>query len=214
MFISDQVRNVSEDVMARKISLMDKKKHKRRKRIIQAATALFQHNGYADTTISDIADQAEVGVGTIYNYFSSKNDILLNLVADICIEKKPDEIIYENDPVKTLYSYIYGYFDEFMIFDKAIWRGWFAALFTEPNLFARAYALDMKIAGELEGICEQMQNRNMVSNDVPAREIASTVYVLFISWMMSFIMLADMDIRSTKQEFEKQVKLVFEGFKK
>ncbi len=200
--------------MAEKISLMDKKKQKRRKRIIGSATALFQNKGYADTTIGDIADQAEVGVGTIYNYFSSKNDILLNLVADICIEKKPDEIIYENDPVKTLYSYIYGYFDEFMIFDKAIWRGWFSALFKEPNLFERAYALDMKIAGELESICEQMQNRDMISNEVSAREIASTVYVLFISWMMSFIMLADMDIKSTKQEFEKQVKLVFEGFKK
>ena len=200
--------------MTQKVSLMDKKKQKRRKRIIQAATTLFQSKGYAETTIGDIADQAELGVGTIYNYFSSKNDILLNLVADICIEKKPDEIIYENDPVKTLYSYIYGYFDEFMIFDKAIWRGWFAALFNEPNLFERAYALDMKIAGELEGICKQMQSRGMISNDVPAREIASTVYVIFISWMMSFIMLADMDIQSTKQEFEKQVKLIFGGFKK
>jgi len=193
---------------------MNKKKQKRRKRIIQAATALFQQKGYVDTTIGDIADQAEVGVGTIYNYFSSKNEILLDLVADICIGKKPDEIIYEDDPVQTLYSYIYGYFDEFMIFDKAIWRGWFAALFTEPNLFERAYALDMKIVGELVGMCEQMQARSMVSNKVPAQEIASTVYVLFISWMMSFIMLADMEIQATKQEFEKQVKLVFEGFKK
>ncbi len=199
--------------MAEKISLMDKKKQKRRKRIIQAATTLFQTKGYADTTIGDIADQAEVGVGTIYNYFTSKNEILLNLVADICIEKKPDEIIYENDPVKTLYTYIYGYFNEFMIFDKAIWRGWFAALFKEPNLFERAYALDMKVVGELVGMCEQMQARDMISNKVPAQEIASTVYVLFISWMMSFIMLADMDLETIKKEFEGQVKLVFSGFK-
>ncbi len=199
--------------MAEKISLMDKKKQKRKKRIILAATALFQDKGYADTTIGDIADQAEVGVGTIYNYFSSKNEILLNLVADICIEKKPDEIIYDNDPVRTLYSYIYGYFDEFLIFDKAIWRGWFAALFNEPNLFERAYALDMKIAGELVGMCEKMQARNMISNKVPAQEIASTVYVVFISWMMSYIMIPDMEFQTLKKEFEGQVKLVFGGFK-
>jgi len=199
--------------MAEKNSLMDKKKQKRRKRIIQAATALFQHRGYADTTIGDIADHAEVGVGTIYNYFSSKNEILLSLVADICIKKKPDEIIYENDPVETLYTYIYGYFDEFLIFDKDIWRGWFAALFKEPNLFERAYALDMKIVGELVGMCEQMQALDMISNKVPAQEIATTVYALFISWMMRFIMLPDMDLQTTKNEFEGQVTLVFGGFK-
>jgi hypothetical protein len=90
----------------------------------------------------------------------------------------------------------------------------FGHLTCDPQGGELSFFLDMKIAGELEGICEQMQNRNMISNDVPAQEIASTVYVLFISWMMSFIMLADMDIQSTKQEFEKQVKLVFEGFKK
>jgi AcrR family transcriptional regulator len=201
--------------MTNKISLMDKKKQKRRKRIIQAATKLFQNKGYTDTTIGDIADQAEVGVGTIYNYFSSKNEILLNLVADICIEKKPEEIIFENDPVKTLQSYIYGYFDEFLIFDKAIWRGWFAALFKEPTLFERAYALDMKIVGELVSLCEQMQADNMISNKVSAQDIASTVYGLFISWMMTFIMLPDMDknVETSKKEFEGQVKLVFDGFK-
>jgi len=199
--------------MTGKISLKDKKKEKRRKRIIQAATTLFQEKGYVFTTIGDIADQAEVGVGTIYNYFSSKNDILLNLVADICIEKKPGEIIYENDPVRTLCSYIYSYFDEFLIFDKAIWRTWFGALFTEPNLFEKGYALDMKIAGELAGLCEQMQARHMISDQVSAQDIASTIYVIFISWMMSFIMLPDMDMQSTKKEFESQVSLVFKGFR-
>ena len=72
----------------------------------------------------------------------------------------------------------------------------------------------MKIVGELVGLCEKMQDRNMISKEVPAREIAMTVYILFISWLMSFIMLTDMKIESTKKEFERQVKLLFGGFKK
>ena len=41
--------------------------------------------------------------------------------------------------------------DEFSIFEKEIWRGWFAALFQEPNLFERAYELDMDVAVEAIG---------------------------------------------------------------
>lgn len=195
------------------MGLKEKKKIKRRKRILAAATGLFQDRGYAETTINDIADKADVGVGTIYNYFSSKNEILLNIVADIFIEKNADAIIYEEDPVQTVIKYLNKYLDEFSIFDKEIWRGWFAALFQEPNLFERAYELDMKIVGELAGMCEKMQERQIITQNVPAPEIAKLLYTPFISWMMSYIMLADMDIHTAKKEFESQVKLIFRGLR-
>ena len=193
------------------MGLQEKKKIKRRKRILAAATRLFQKRGYADTTINAIADKAEVGVGTIYNYFSSKNEILLNIVADIFIEKKPEEITLENDPGQPVIGYLNNYLDEFAIFDKEIWRGWFAALFQEPNLLERAYELDMKIVGELAGICENMQARRMMTDTVPAMEIAKLLYTPFVSLMMSYIMLPDMDLDSVKKEFESQVNLIFRG---
>lgn len=196
-----------------KMGLKEKKKIKRRKRILAAATVLFQTRGYAETTINDIADKADVGVGTIYNYFSSKNEILLNIVADIFIEKKPDVTIHGDDPVQTVIRYLNNYLDEFSIFDKEIWRGWFAALFQEPNLFERAYELDMKIVGELAGMCEKTQQRQLMTQNVPALEIAKLLYTPFISWMMSYIMLADMDIHTAKKEFESQVKLIFTGLR-
>lgn len=193
------------------MGLQEKKKIKRKKRILAAATGLFQNRGYAETTINDIADKADVGVGTIYNYFSSKNEILLNIVADIFIEKKSDAIICEDDPVQTVIRYLNKYLDEFSIFDKEIWRGWFAALFQEPNLFERAYELDMKIVGELASMCEKMQEKQIMTQHVPALEIAKLFYTPFISWMMSYIMLADMDIHTAKKEFENQVSLIFRG---
>ena len=198
---------------AEKIGLKDKKKVKRRKRILAAATKLFQDRGYADTTINAIADKADVGVGTIYNYFSSKNEILLSIVADIFIEKKPDKIIYENDPARTAIRFLGYYMDEFSIFEKEIWRGWFAALFQEPNLFERAYELDMKIVGELAGICEEMQAKRMITDKVPHLEIAKLLYTPFISLVMSYIMLENMDINSAKWEFENQVSLMFRGLR-
>lgn len=193
------------------MGLQEKKKLKRRKRILAAATYLFQHRGYGDTTITHIADRADVGVGTIYNYFTSKNEILLNIVVEIFTEKKPPAKVLKNDPVQTVSRYLGTYLDEFSIFDKGIWRVWFAALFLEPNLFERAYELDMKIIGEVAGICEQMQTRKMITNDAPALDIAKLLYAPFVSWMMSYIMLPDMDMAAAKKEFESQVQLMFKG---
>mgnify|MGYP001817546380 CR=1 FL=1 len=158
-----------------------------------------------------IADKADVGVGTIYNYFSSKNEILLNIIADIFLEKKPHKLIHENDPAQTVIRFLGYYMDEFSIFEKEIWRGWFAALFQEPNLFERAYELDMKIVGELAGICEEMQAKGMMTDKVPPLEIAKLLYTPFISLVMSYIMLEDMDIHVAKKEFESQVMLIFRG---
>lgn len=195
------------------MSLKDRKKKKRKKRIIAAATKLFKSKGYVDTTISDIAEKADVGTGTIYNYFSSKNDILLQIVIEIIIEKKPAVIIYENDPVKTLIDYLDRYFDEFTEFDKEIWCGWFAALFKERNLFEKAYQLDLKIVGELAGICKKMQDQKLITADVPAWEIAMAVYSPFVSWMMSYIMLPELDKQSAMQEFERQVSMLYRGIR-
>jgi len=196
-----------------KVGLKDKKKIKRRKRILTAATKLFQNMGYADTTMGDIATNADVGVGTIYNYFSSKNEILLSIVTDICIEKKPDEILYENDPVQTIVSYLNGYLDQFSVFDKEIWCGWFGTLFKEPNLVEKGFELDMKIVIELAGICEKLQDRNLITDQATALEIAQLLYTPFIASMMGYIMLAEMEMHSLKKMFESQVALIFMGLR-
>jgi AcrR family transcriptional regulator len=212
----NQFSDIIEDrgkSMTDKIGLKDKKKERRKKRILAAATKLFKNKGFADTTISDIAKSADVGVGTIYNYFSSKNQILLSIVADICIEKKPPETIYENDPVKTLFSYLDSYFDEFTVLDKEIWCDWFAAIFKERNVIEQAFQLDLKIVGELAGLCTKMQERKMITTDVSAQEIAMAVYTAFAAWMTSYFMLPEMDKQSAKQEFERHVNILFRGIR-
>ena len=51
----------------------------RRKQILCAAERLLKHYGFQKTTISDIAREAKVGVGTVYLEFSSKDEILAEL---------------------------------------------------------------------------------------------------------------------------------------
>jgi AcrR family transcriptional regulator len=48
-----------------------------RERLFRAALALFAKKGFAETTVEDITEAADVGKGTFFNYFPSKDHILL-----------------------------------------------------------------------------------------------------------------------------------------
>ncbi len=193
--------------------LRDRKKKERNERIFAAATDLFQEKGYADTTITDIAKRADVGVGTIYNYFSSKHDILLSIVANRCLEKRPEEKIYKNDPVKTLCNYLHKYFKEWDIFDKDIWRSFFAALFTgERELIERAFELDMKIVGELSELCRKMQDLDMIASDLDPNEVGMAVYLTYYPWLTNYILIPEMDLETAVKSMEQHVRLLYRGF--
>lgn len=53
----------------------------RRKQILDAALAVFSRKGYGETTIPDIAREGGMAVGTIYNYYPSKREILVSVLA-------------------------------------------------------------------------------------------------------------------------------------
>lgn len=55
---------------------------RRRKQILDAALTVFSREGYGEATIPDIAREAGVAVGTIYNYYPSKRDILVSILAN------------------------------------------------------------------------------------------------------------------------------------
>ena len=55
---------------------LQRRKALTRAAIVQSATELFHRNGYEETSIQQIAELADTGVGTLYGYFSSKEEIL------------------------------------------------------------------------------------------------------------------------------------------
>lgn len=59
---------------------------KTRQRLIASASRLFVEKGYLGTSVSEIAEDAEVSLATFYQYFGERNDIVAVLVVDIVKE--------------------------------------------------------------------------------------------------------------------------------
>ncbi len=64
-------------------SRRDRKKIATRSQILAAAIDLFSRRGLDAVTIEEIAAAADVGKGTIYNYFATKEDIVVAFMADL-----------------------------------------------------------------------------------------------------------------------------------
>ena len=72
-----------------------------RERLFRAALDLFAKHGFADTTVEDITNAADVGKGTFFNYFPSKDHILLAF-AEMQLSKLEsiiDNLRNTNEPV-------------------------------------------------------------------------------------------------------------------
>ena len=59
----------------------EQKKELTRKVILHAAEAEFSRRGVKDTTVAHIMEAAGLGIGTFYNYFASKGEVLLAMTA-------------------------------------------------------------------------------------------------------------------------------------
>lgn len=77
----------------------------RRDEIRAVAGKVFAEQGFASTTMRDVGDASGTGAGSLYHHFTSKNDILLELLeaffADI-IRDLTAAISQEQDPLANL----------------------------------------------------------------------------------------------------------------
>jgi AcrR family transcriptional regulator len=55
---------------------------RRRSEILAAAARVFARQGYTNATMREIADEADMAEGTLYNYFDGKREILLAIASE------------------------------------------------------------------------------------------------------------------------------------
>jgi AcrR family transcriptional regulator len=73
--------------------------------ILLAARRLFERHGYHSTTMQDIATQAGMSVGLIYQYAANKHDVLLLVITEILDEyarEVPGAMAPYEDPAERL----------------------------------------------------------------------------------------------------------------
>jgi AcrR family transcriptional regulator len=135
----------------RRPAVSDLDKTQRRDEIMAAAKKVFARNGFHATTIADIAKEAGLAYGSVYQYFDSKENLFHALmsaegfalrthiaVALAATGKRPDE---SWEPFRAAVQATFEFFEA----DKA----------TTKLLLRDAYALGQRFEKHLSGIYER-----------------------------------------------------------
>ncbi|WP_368997352.1 TetR/AcrR family transcriptional regulator [Caldifermentibacillus hisashii] len=74
--------------------------HERKKQVIKMAHQLFIDKGFHATSINDIIEYSGISKGTFYNYFSSKNELIIELFKTNYkqLEKDRNDLLIGQDP--------------------------------------------------------------------------------------------------------------------
>src|SRR5579864_8386623 len=71
------------DALGMQVDTRRRRKAERPKEILEAAFEEFSRNGYAATTLDQVAERAGVTKGTIYVYFESKEHLFISMVREL-----------------------------------------------------------------------------------------------------------------------------------
>jgi AcrR family transcriptional regulator len=97
-----------------RISRREREKRRLREEVIRAAAELFSARSYDDTSVHQIAEKAEVSVGTIYNLFEGKDSIfegLLKMIGENIDSGVQEAIDSASNPVERISSVVGTYLD-------------------------------------------------------------------------------------------------------
>ncbi len=163
--------------------LRAKQKADKNRRILQAATALFREQGYEHARIEDIADMAEVSVGTLYNYYQNKGDILVATVAmEVTEVLEGGTAIVRNPPdtvEEALTALIDQYYDHSLVYlSKAMWRTAMAISIQQPDMpLSRRYTeLDGRLCAQVVELIATLQRKGAVRAGIDVQAIGEVVF--------------------------------------
>ncbi len=152
------------------MSLRDKYRTMVHDSILESALALISANGFAKTTIEMIAERSGVGVGTVYNHFPSKNDLLSAFIELKTDEKtqKGAEIIARkhSDPVEAITELIGVYVQIIFTIPHKVFQEGFAFFLTQGKAVGlKAIEDDHACAVQMQQMAERLQAESLLSSD-------------------------------------------------
>jgi AcrR family transcriptional regulator len=80
-----------------------------RVRLFRCALQLFAERGFPNVTVEDITEAADVGKGTFFNYFESK-DHVLGVMAEIQLGKVAEALAMAGEGKQTIHSVLHHLF--------------------------------------------------------------------------------------------------------
>ncbi len=147
-----------------------------RRRLLAAAASEFGRAGLERANVDAISLAAGVAKGTIYNYFSSKDELFLAVVEEAVAEAAASGAVpAEGSTRQQLAATLAGFCDwarRHDAFARVLVR---ECLMGTPGLYPRVIGAEAPLVGELEAIVRAGVRRGEARDDLPADLLALAI---------------------------------------
>ncbi len=195
--------------------LRAKQKANRHSRILDTATKLFRDHGYDAVKMEAIAAAAEVSIGTIYNYYQNKGDLLVAIVAmEVNEVLASGERVIDKPPLsadKAIDTLIGNYIGHSLVYlSKEMWRQAMAIAIQQPDSpFGVAYAkLDIALAQQTCRMIEKLQAVGLVHAKADAKSLGELIFNNTNMMFTVFVKYEAMSVRQLRSSIRKQLRPV------
>jgi AcrR family transcriptional regulator len=190
-------------------------KEQKKKDIALGTKALILEHGISNLTISQIAKAANIGKGTVYEYFKNKDEIVFELVEILMYEhnlqkeKKLARVESTREKVKHFFSFFYVDEDREL---REIYKQFTSIALTSPNEEMTAYQTECYILYKkwMEDIIDEG-----IKNKELAEEAKELIMGIFACAQGLFIMsVTTSAIVDLQQEIDRQIDILFDLMEK
>lgn len=161
-----------------------------RERLFHAALKLFAEKGFAETTVVDITNAADVGKGTFFNYFPSKDHVLLAF-GEMQLGKLQEAINIArstNEPMPEFLRALGTRMTQEPIRNPAIIRALLQAYLSTTQVREAMVDLQNRVHALHTQMVELGQDRGEIRSDLPAADIAyvfrQTIFGTLLIWSL------------------------------
>lgn len=147
-----------------------------RTRLLAAAAEEFSRAGLERASIDAISLAAGCGKGTIYNYFPSKEDLFLAVVAEASAQASSSGPPCHDAPARERLRAVLAGFCAWVGQHDALARVLVReCLMGTPGLYPRVIGAEWPLTGDLEAIVRDGAGRGELRGDIPAEVLALAI---------------------------------------
>lgn len=128
-----------------------------RQTLLEEAKRQINENGYAKTTIRSVAGACNVGVGTVYNYFESKDMLIATFMLEDWMECLREMKNYSTDDPRAFLTHFYNTLSGFMEKHQDLFQDKEAAKSFSGVFAGRHKQLRSQLAEILQPICDSSE---------------------------------------------------------
>ena len=178
--------------MATKTGKREQQKEDRKRRILLAAKRSFSKMGYSGTTLEQIAEEAELATGTVYNYFPTKAALLPAVLEEAEVKYIADIDRAVARKIKNPKKGIEQLINEFLKFSKELnkdhYRHYLAASFIDrDHVLPIIRAGDMYMISAIEKLVKKYQDQGVLCKQQSANRISQMIYGLCVENIILYL---------------------------